>query len=289
MKEDTYELGEQDGVPFVAGSGGRYTLSCHPYDPCLYITDENGVRTVVRNAFDPATALAVFREGRTLRSATGREYSERDFCEMVAFAAGKGVITIDEAEKVFGGKKEEKTPRDAAPPKQKATLSVQERVDVIESDPFYAVLKQYPDSAVDFCLVKSTLPYDGIASHRAALARGAGRIIAEDGDLICTGSMEAKRIPAKTLFAPPEKVGEDLNYRTAFLYPPYPAGYTDEDFETLNAALFPKGREALEVFQWSTSWSDYFDEGHEWWGALCLTVYDRETDRFIVILASATD
>ena len=34
---------------------------------------------------------------------------------------------------------------------------------------------------------------------------------------------------------------------------------------------------------------EYFDEGHEWWGALCLTVYDKTLDRFVVIMASATD
>ena len=35
--------------------------------------------------------------------------------------------------------------------------------------------------------------------------------------------------------------------------------------------------------------AEYFDEGHEWWGALCLTVYDETLDRFAVIMASATD
>ena len=39
----------------------------------------------------------------------------------------------------------------------------------------------------------------------------------------------------------------------------------------------------------SIAWSDYFDEGREWWGALCLTVYDETLGRFAVIMASATD
>ena len=33
----------------------------------------------------------------------------------------------------------------------------------------------------------------------------------------------------------------------------------------------------------------YFDDGNEWWGALCYTVYDKNLERFVVIMASATD
>ena len=61
------------------------------------------------------------------------------------------------------------------------------------------------------------------------------------------------------------------------------------DFDRVNAALFPNGTNELEVYEWTTDWSDYFDEGHEWWGALCFTVYDKTLDRFAVIMASATD
>lgn len=31
------------------------------------------------------------------------------------------------------------------------------------------------------------------------------------------------------------------------------------------------------------------DGGHEWRGALCYTVYDKKQNRFVVIMASATD
>ena len=92
----------------------------------------------------------------------------------------------------------------------------------------------------------------------------------------------------KALFAP-VNADEWLNYRKAFLRPPHGNVYTDDDFERVNAALFPGGADALEAYRWTTDWSDYFDEGHEWWGALCLTVYDKTLDRFVVILASASD
>ena len=77
--------------------------------------------------------------------------------------------------------------------------------------------------------------------------------------------------------------------RGAFLHPPHGVRYTDADFDRVNAALFPKGTDALEVYRWTTDWSEYFDDGREWWGTLCLTVYDKKPDRFVVILASATD
>ena len=60
-------------------------------------------------------------------------------------------------------------------------------------------------------------------------------------------------------------------------------------YEANDVAFFPNGTGDLEVYEWTTDWSDCFDEGHEWWGALCLTVYDKTLDRFAVIMASATD
>ena len=60
-------------------------------------------------------------------------------------------------------------------------------------------------------------------------------------------------------------------------------------FRRVNRALFPHGTEHLIVLAWTTDWSDYFDEGHEWWGAGCWTVYDALAERCAVILASATD
>ena len=66
-------------------------------------------------------------------------------------------------------------------------------------------------------------------------------------------------------------------------------GFTDRDFALVNAALFPNGADELEIYEWDTDWSDYFNDGREWWGTLCLTVYDGTLRRFAVITASATD
>ncbi len=153
-------------------------------------------------------------------------------------------------------------------------------------DPFYGLLSEYPACVIDYCIIT------GVNGHRAALERALQTLPADDAESegwqhdVRLASEE--RIDAGALFAPLPQNGA-LNYRKAFLDPPYGSGYTDADFDRVNAALFPNGTDGLEVYAWSTDWSDYFDDGHEWWGALCLTVYDKSLDRFAVILASATD
>ncbi len=156
-------------------------------------------------------------------------------------------------------------------------------------DPFYSLIARYPDSVVDYCIAAFDEPYRGCESHWNALMKGALHIIGDDSEVsFHPGTIKAERISPEELFAPADRNGV-LNYRTAFLYPPHGNHYTDKDFDKINAALFPNGTDCLEPFQWSTEWSDYFDDGHEWWGALCLTVYDRKADRFVIIMASATD
>ncbi|MCR5687615.1 MAG: hypothetical protein K6G58_06300 [Lachnospiraceae bacterium] len=83
--------------------------------------------------------------------------------------------------------------------------------------------------------------------------------------------------------------GEQIPYWYAFWEPPHTSGYGPDDFRKVNAVLFPEGTDELEVFEWTTDWSDYFDDGHEWWGTACWSVYDMRMKRYIVIMAEATD
>ncbi len=154
-----------------------------------------------------------------------------------------------------------------------------------DQDPFYSLIAEYPDLVVDYCIVKNERYY-GYESHRKALKTAYGRICSEwEGD---PGQALGKIIEAGEMFSSEYRRGR-LNYRQAFLNPPHKNCYTGKDFVRVNSALFPKGTDELEVYEWSTEWSDYFDDGHEWWGTLCLTVYDKPLDRFVVIMASATD
>lgn len=80
-----------------------------------------------------------------------------------------------------------------------------------------------------------------------------------------------------------------IPYLYALLETPHRSGYGNNDFVKINNALFPNGTDSLEVYEWTTDWSNYFDAGHEWWGAACWSVYDRSLNRYAVIMVSATD
>ncbi|MBP5230472.1 MAG: hypothetical protein ILO68_01975, partial [Clostridia bacterium] len=121
-------------------------------------------------------------------------------------------------------------------------------------DPFYAVLSAYPDLVLDYRIVREE-SYCGYESHRRALKTA---FCSLDGEW--TGDPDraaGKRVKGKDLFSSKSRHGK-LSYRDAFLCPPYPAGYPDEDFDRVNAALFPKGTYGLEAYEWTTDWSDYF-------------------------------
>ncbi|MBO4566916.1 MAG: hypothetical protein J5695_06790 [Bacteroidales bacterium] len=289
--DERYTLGFEDGLPYIIIGGDRFRLTCHPYEPCLYITDGNGVMTAVHNSFDPDSVLRIFAAGKTVTSITGREYDAKDFCRMVEYASGMVDVQIDYAEKVFGDRPKKKNPQ----PEKKESYDAKEYSPgydhIIEIDPAYDVIAQYPDCIVDYCLVNADPGCRSRNEHWMALVWAARKLFVDvDGEVVWhfdAAKADARRISADELFAP---VTEDkMNYRKAFLQPPYPNGYTEADFDRVNAALFPNGTDWLEVFEWTTGWSEYFDEGHEWWGTLCLTVLDKTLDRIVVIMASATD
>ena len=104
-RDGRYTLGQQNDRPYLIANGKRLTLTCHPYEPCLYITEEDGCKTAVHNAFDPFDVLDAFSRGETITSITGREYDALDFCRVVEYAAGMADIGINDAETVLGTNK----------------------------------------------------------------------------------------------------------------------------------------------------------------------------------------
>jgi len=295
-QDEGYTLGQQADRPYLIANGEKYLLSCHPYEPCLYITSEGDFQTAVHNAFDPSAVLASFYSGDTVASITGFEYDAKDFCRMVEYAADMGNLNIDDAEKVFGNRPKkkiaEKKPRNEKPPQRNGNPPRVEEGRIIEDERVSAILSEYPDIVVDYCIVKTEHIAKGRNAHWYALVCACRKLlIDDDGEAVwrCDlGGAEGKPIDtAALLAAASEKRG--ANYRGAFLYPPHGGRYSNKAFDRVNAALFPNGTDGLEAYEWTTDWSEYFDEGHEWWGALCLTVYDKTLDRFVVIMASATD
>ena len=176
---------------------------------------------------------------------------------------------------------------------------------LLKDDALNQILSQY-DLDIDHWLLVDNASYLGEASHKKAVLYA----MQQYDCAVDAGKMRGKAIPASELFSEPpipykqtkngvrafidpelhnRSMGENLKYWYAFLEPPYHNKYDINDFRVFNAALFPQGTDGLEIFSWNTEWSDFFDAGHEWWGAACWSIHDRLANRYVVILASSTD
>lgn len=82
-------------------------------------------------------------------------------------------------------------------------------------------------------------------------------------------------------------------YADAFSDPPYrlraPLEQANAWFHAINEGTFGPLAPGLSVYRWSTNWSDYFDPGHEWWGAFCWTIRRPGTSLVTAIGAATTD
>lgn len=185
-------------------------------------------------------------------------------------------------------------------------------------DPFYELLEHYPRCGVEYCLIEADAPHQGYRSHKDAVLFAALKVIERDTDSqpqdepfpwsLDMEKARAHQIDAEALLHVPEVLrtdragrrfydcglpdplkGEQIPYWYAFWETPHPSGYGPDDFRKVNAALFPEGTDGLEVYEWTTDWSNLFDDGHEWWGAACWSVYDSRMGRYVVMIASETD
>ncbi len=86
-----------------------------------------------------------------------------------------------------------------------------------------------------------------------------------------------------------DNFGTTVPYWYALMEPVHGRRNRPEDFKKVNEVLFPNGTDALDIYEWTTDWSDFFDAGHEWYGACCWSVYDKSMNRYVVMLVSATD
>ena len=165
---------------------------------------------------------------------------------------------------------------------------------LITEDDFIEEYKNYSESVIEYFLIKSSRPYDGIASHRNAALFAMEELSrsceADCGYRLCYEPeiMRCALVSSEVFFGGKD-FSHECEYLSAFADPPCGSHYGHEEFKRLNMLLFPNGTEDTEVYSWSDDWSDYFEDGREWWGCMYHTVYDKSTDRYIVIAASATD
>ena len=166
------------------------------------------------------------------------------------------------------------------------------------------LLNEFDDCVIDYHIMRGMEPHRGEKSHRDAvlfaMERESAQCRADIGEGIAYDSslMRGVEIPAQMLLCSTVRTwghGSEAencigkSYWCAFSEPPYGRGLRRKDFDRLNKVLFPMGADTLEVYSWSTDWSEYFDVGNEWWGCICISVYDRAADRYVVMMASATD
>jgi hypothetical protein len=80
-----------------------------------------------------------------------------------------------------------------------------------------------------------------------------------------------------------------VGFEAAFMDPPHGLGRGGPElYAEFVAELFPTPATVTKVLRWSTEWSNYFDAGHEWWGANLWTL-DRSDGTMLWIGASTTD
>ena len=147
-------------------------------------------------------------------------------------------------------------------------------------DPFYVEYAMYNECVLDYCIVKS----DSETVNHKDVVIFAMNCWNKKYDLdfsVDENKMESKKIDVKDFF--------NEEYERLFLKPPYMTMYSKKDFNHINELLFPNGTNDLEIYDWNTDWSDYFEEGLEWWGIRLVSILDKSLNRFIVIGASATD
>lgn len=189
------------------------------------------------------------------------------------------------------------------------------------NDPFYELMRDYPRCIIDYCLIEDDMPHQGKRSHRDAVLFAMLKVIEQSINIqlkeevqdepfpwkLDIGKAQAHQIDPEALLHIPKILrtnhagqrfydcdladplkGEQIPYWYAFWETPHRSGYGPDDFRKVNAVLFPETDE-LEVYEWTTDWSNYFDDGHEWWGTACWSIYDKHMNRYVVIMASTTD
>ncbi len=66
--------------------GKEYELGSHPYEPCLYIYQNDEMIKILRNSFEVYDLVERFEAGETLIAPDSSEYDKDLFCKVLAAA-----------------------------------------------------------------------------------------------------------------------------------------------------------------------------------------------------------
>ena len=85
----------EDTAVWFVYHGEKYFISCHPYEPCLYLKQGDKYALTLHNAFTQEEIIKVFRAGQRLRAIDGTTYDEAEFCKVLAGALDHGRVNVD--------------------------------------------------------------------------------------------------------------------------------------------------------------------------------------------------
>lgn len=279
-----------------------YHIDSYPYEPCIYVKLNNKIIGIIHNSFNTFEIIDVAINNNKIKAITGKEYDIEEICELLICAIDSKMLDVDISylEKLLINEvilKRESDNVEYYDTKFKRYLNeFGNNIRELADDKFYKEYKKYADCVLDYCIIKSDLDYNGEELHKKVVIFAMlkwSMILKNKYNIDITFNlqkMRASRIDTKSFFeVSNENKDKNKQYWYLFLNPPHGCNYTIKDFEHMNSILFPKGYDNLEIFEWSTNWSNYFNDGLEWWGARCISIYDKNMNRFVVIGASATD
>lgn len=162
---------------------------------------------------------------------------------------------------------------------------------------------KYSRLALDYVIL-SVDTYTGIETHKKAVVK-AFEVLSkryDDAYVVMEEKMEATLSDIDDLLKLPEgdydskraernrgfSIPAEIPYWYAFLEPPYTVPYVARDFVEFHDVLFPHKQE-VEVYRWNDAFSNYFDDGKEWWGTGLWSAYDKATRTMVIMGASITD
>ena len=183
--------------------------------------------------------------------------------------------------------------------------------ELVEDNIYELLAQKYDKLLLDYVLLSFNEQYQGAESHKKAVMEAiavfnmrvrVGNNLKHPHFYVDEDKMHCKRYRLEDFFCDSNSswksfgdtgvrtTPEHMTYWWAFSEPPYGVPYSKEDFRKINHALFPvQFRNEMEIFSWNDDFSNYFDDGKEWWGTAMWSVYDKWMNRFVIIGASLTD
>lgn len=76
---------ENDSV-FFECEGEKYTLTSHPYEPCLYVSVDGKTIKTIHNAFEVHQLVQAFANGEMVAAPDGRQHDKQSFCQALEAA-----------------------------------------------------------------------------------------------------------------------------------------------------------------------------------------------------------